>query len=220
MASSYIKDDQGGTFIPASQRPDGTWRKPRRVRDGYVPQEEVPLYESLGKQFQKNKLSYPVGMSAEYVAAHKAKVEADQKRIIPGMVIVNETKKKKKKSKNKSTNALADEVEKMSVTDLTNNVSTIDNKKTNNKSAQKPVSNSSKSPPKSQPSNSSHIDTTSLLSDSMKRLKNLRKKIREIDQLESKIKSGDLKNPDKEIVDKIAKKNDILDEIKLLESNQ
>ncbi|XP_011502096.1 PREDICTED: partner of Y14 and mago isoform X2 [Ceratosolen solmsi marchali] len=208
MATAYIKDEQG-TFIPASQRPDGTWRKPRRVKDGYVPQEEVPLYESKGKQFVKNKPTYPIGMSAEYVAAHNAKrdMEAAKSKSIPGLVIATETKKKKKKNKNKGVASLAEDLSKTAISEQSASVKKQRSANEKSKFTNKPTSNET---PNKQ------ISTM----DPLKRLKNLRKKIREIESLEKKIDNGEIKNPDKEMLDKVLRKVEIQQEIKQLEANQ
>lgn len=197
MASTYIKDEQGGTFIPASQRPDGTWRKPRRVKDGYIPQEEVPLYESKGKQFIKNKPIYPVGASPEFIAQHKAKQEALAAKTAKSVITAQakpETKKKKKKSKSKNTDIIIEELAKTTISqpkveDKVSSLSYVVNK--------------------------SHDTQTAV--DAEKRLKSLRKKIREIEALEEKIKCGLLKNPEKEILEKMQRKSEIINEIKSLE---
>lgn len=151
-------------------------------------------------------------MSADYVAAHKAKKEAQAAKLspIPGLIIANDGKKKKKKNKSKSVDGVAEDLAK---TTISRPISE------NGKQANSPCSKiESTGSPMAAIQNSAGSNATVQSADPAKRLKNLKKKLREIETLEQKIKGGELKNPEKEMLDKVSRKSEVLKEIQQLEA--
>ncbi|KAJ6394781.1 hypothetical protein OIU77_023891 [Salix suchowensis] len=51
---------EGERIVAPSRRPDGTLRKPIRIRAGYVPQDEVAIYQSKGALWKKEMQSQEV----------------------------------------------------------------------------------------------------------------------------------------------------------------
>lgn len=66
---------EGERLVGPTRRPDGTLRKPIRIRAGYVPQEEVAIYQSKGTLWRKEIESQvgPPGYDPEMEAKPKSK---------------------------------------------------------------------------------------------------------------------------------------------------
>ncbi|CAG9531375.1 unnamed protein product [Cercopithifilaria johnstoni] len=143
-----IKTKTGETYIAASQRADGTWRKARKVKDGYIPQEEQPRYESRGQQMS-NKTTYPVGWSPTGVVKSK--------------------------------------------------------KETKEQELKKPIAATLKP--------NAPITPRECIE---KKINNLNRKLRDIEMLQERIRSGELENPEKTQLEKIARRETITKEIDLL----
>uniref|UniRef100_V5GKS4 Partner of Y14 and mago n=1 Tax=Anoplophora glabripennis TaxID=217634 RepID=V5GKS4_ANOGL len=171
----------GEQFIPASQRPDGTWRKARRVKDGYVPQEEIPLYESKGKQFNSKKANSVILASGKIT-----------ERSIPGLYIL-QTNTKKKQMKKTNIVEVTNQLQELDITVKSKQINSLEKVKEDGKN-----------------------NKTELI-DPIKKLKSLRKKLREVDALQEKIERGLISKPEQEQLAKIKRKNEILMQIHMLE---
>ena len=175
MADSQVPENG---WIPASRRPDGTWRKARRVKEGYVPPDEAEKYESKGKQWVKNTSSaLPPGLAPEMVEKSEAKMSKNRKK--------NERKKQQKKEKREQEEdgVRNDGVEEVRL----------------------PLAAASWT--------DNNIDDETIA----KKIKNIKKKLRQIEELEAKVASGDIKEPSKEQQEKLKRKKDLKKELKELE---
>jgi len=197
----YVDPDTGFLMHPGSQRPDGSWRKPRRVKEGYTPQDEVPLYESKGKAVAKARESgYIPGLNhPDNVSNFKIDTFVLPTPVvtIPGLNMkatpsqpATSTKTKKKKNKGSGASNNTNDIK-----DLSDNMkkASITEDRPRNEAGQ-PIA-----------------------TDPAKKLRNLKKKLRDIEALEEKLTSGQIATPEKEQLDKVARKGDVMREIEALE---
>ncbi|KAM6395012.1 partner of Y14 and mago [Rhynochetos jubatus] len=198
MATPYVTDETG-KYIASTQRPDGTWRKQRRVKEGYVPQEEVPVYENKYVKFFKSKPELPPGLSPE--------LGASSPRAEPGESGLSRTAKRNLKRKEKrkqqqekgerETDGLSRTLEKTSLAD---GGGTAGDER---EAEPQPVCGEGETPG----------------SERNRKVKNLRKKLRQVEELRRRLESGQIPQPSREQLEKLARRKTLEQELRDLEQD-
>ena len=161
-------------------------------------------YENKGVTWLKSRDGFIPGLAPDE-KPRVARVEYAP-TITPAAVPLSKAAKKNAKRRGKKKQQAEAEPP---VTQALNNLTITDQSQS---SKPNDISKPSQSQPPAQP-----LGASGEKADLVKRIRNLKKKLKQVDDLKRRIDSGEIKTPEKEQLEKVAKRQTILDEIEDLE---
>jgi partner of Y14 and mago protein len=188
----------GYVIQPGSQRPDGTWRKDIRVKAGYTPQDEIPAYQAVGKRIEPPKNAPIPGWFDDdgNPVTRDSKSEPTKSK---------EAKKKKPKApKPKQASAKSGPPAPKQAKAKPPKPKKIDNNNNNNVQSQ------------SKDDQPSSAQAPGSLEEVKKKIRATKKKLKQIEQIETKQSAGESLNDDQK--KKLQSKSSIEDQLKHLEA--